>query len=115
MKKIVFLALLFAACKGETKATDHGDAARGKQLAAQYGCGACHVIPGVDGATGMIGPSLEHTAARPALAGKFPNTPDVVAKWMQNPQAMDPNNTMPNLGVTSNDARDIAAFLGTLE
>ena len=114
MKKIALIALLLAACKGE-KAINNGDPAHGKQLLTQYGCGACHVIPGVDGATGVIGPSLEHIATRPVLANKFSNTPDVMAKWMQNPQAMDPGNTMPNLGVTPNDARDIAAFLATLK
>jgi cytochrome c1 len=38
-----------------------------------------------------------------------------MTKWLQNPQAMDPNNAMPNLGVTPDDSRDIAAFLFTLK
>jgi len=114
MKKMMLLVLLLAACKRETS-VKNGDPAHGKQLAGQYGCGACHVIPGIDGATGMVGPSLEHMAVRHTLAGKFPNTPDVMAKWLQNPQAMDPNNTMPNLGITVADARDITAYVNTLK
>ena len=35
-------------------------------------------------------------------------------KWIQHPQSIDPKNAMPDLGVTDQDARDIAAFLYTL-
>ena len=114
MKKFVLLALLLAACKRETNVND-GNIERGKQLVNQYGCGACHIVPGVPGATGMVGPPLDHVAQQQTLAGKYPNTPDVMTKWLQNPQAMDPNNTMPNLGVTPPDARDLTAFLFTLK
>ena len=37
------------------------------------------------------------------------------AACAQNPQAMDPTNAMPNLGVTPDDSRDMTAFLYTLE
>jgi cytochrome c2 len=114
MKRLLLLALLLASCKRETNA-NNGNIDRGKQLMNQYGCGACHNIRGVPGATGMVGPPLDHIAQRETLAGKYPNTPDVMTKWLQNPQAMDPNSTMPNLGVTPTDARDIAAFLFTLK
>jgi cytochrome c1 len=63
----------------------------------------------------MVGPPLDHIAVKKTLAGKYANTPEVMAKWLQNPQAMDPANTMPNLGVTPDDARDLAAFLLTLK
>jgi cytochrome c1 len=35
-------------------------------------------------------------------------------RWLQNPQAIDPQSAMPDLGVKEKDARDIAAFLYTL-
>ena len=35
-------------------------------------------------------------------------------KWIQHPQPIDPQNVMPDIGVTDQDARDIAAFLYTL-
>jgi cytochrome c len=115
MKKMLLVAaLLLAACKRETN-VNNGDIARGKQLLNQYGCGSCHSIPGVPGATGMVGPPLDHMAVRQTLAGKYANTPEVMSKWLQNPQAMDPANTMPNLGVTPDDARDLTAFLFTLK
>jgi len=35
-------------------------------------------------------------------------------QWLQNPQRMDPQNAMPNLGVTALDARDMTAYLQRL-
>jgi cytochrome c len=32
-------------------------------------------------------------------------------QWIQNPQAIDPENAMPDVGVTEEDARHIAAYL----
>ena len=84
-------------------------------LMTQYGCTACHNIPGVQGPHGMVGPPLEPMASRGSIAGKFPNNPDTMARWLQNPQAMDPQNSMPNLKVTAPDSRDMAAFLYTLK
>ncbi len=103
--------LLLVACKPHETASVQ----RGKTLITQYGCTACHNIPGVQGPRGMVGPPLEHMASRGYIAGKFPNNPDTMAKWLQNPQAMDPQNAMPNLKVTPADSRDMAAFLYTLK
>ena len=107
----VSLFLLLTACKPhETANVD-----RGKILMTQYSCTACHNIPGVQGPRGMVGPPLEHMASRGSIAGKFPNNPDTMARWLQNPQAMDPQNSMPNLKVSAADSRDMAAFLYTLK
>ena len=35
-------------------------------------------------------------------------------RWIQTPQEVDPKNAMPNMGVTDQDAKDIAAYLYTL-
>ena len=81
---------------------------------AKYACNSCHVIPGVEGPRGSVGPSLDHLAGRLTIGGKLANTPENVAKWLQNPQAVDPDNTMPNLGITAQESQDLAAFLATL-
>jgi cytochrome c len=108
--------LLFAACKQEDRTTTGGgNADRGKQLVAQRGCTACHIVPGVNGPRGMVGPPLEHFASRTVIAGKIPNTPDNLMSFLQNPQASDPLNAMPNLGITAPDSQDITAFLYTLK
>lgn len=91
-----------------------GDAGRGQMLVKQFGCGACHVIPGVSGARGRVGPPLEHYARRVYVAGKFPNTPDVLVRWLRDPPALAPATAMPAVGVNEKQARDIAAYLYSL-
>ena len=91
-----------------------GDARRGRSAVSQYGCHGCHRIPGITGAEVNVGPPLAGIARRQLLAGRIANTPDAMARWIRNPQAVDALTAMPNLGVTERDARDIAAFLATL-
>ncbi|WP_375754880.1 c-type cytochrome [Corallococcus exercitus] len=118
----VVLVVLAAGCKQaaeqdakQTAVTlTGGDVERGKAALQHYGCGGCHVIPGVPGATGQVGPSLEGIALRTYLAGRLPNAPENMVRWVQHPQAVEPGNAMPELGVKDGDARDIAAYLYTL-
>jgi cytochrome c1 len=109
VKRVVVLLLLLAACKREPAANT-----RGKMLIEKYGCNACHAIPGVAGPKGMVGPPLDHICSRQYIAGKFANTPETMARWLQNPQALDPQNAMPNLGVTAQDAQDMAGYLESI-
>jgi cytochrome c2 len=114
MNRLILAAvLLFTSCKAQETAFA-GDAARGKQVIQQNGCTACHAIPGIEGPRGMVGPSLERAGAAGTIAGKVPNTPENLAKWIQNPQAFTPESTMPALGLSDDDARDAAAYLSTL-
>lgn len=91
-----------------------GSVSRGKTAIGKYGCGACHEIPGIDGATATVGPPLSNIAVRQYLGGHLLNTPDNMVHWIQHPQTIDPKNVMPEMGVTDQDARDITAFLYTL-
>ncbi len=85
----------------------------GRMLFATRHCAACHdagdAVP-KDG-TGM--PELLATAPDLADAGARLR-PDWVAAWVENPRALRHNATMPALGVTKEQAADIAAFLATL-
>ena len=92
-----------------------GDAARGKTQIASYGCGSCHMIPGISGANGMVGPPLVAWSQRRIIAGEVPNTPDNLITWITVPQSIEPGVAMPNLGVSDGQARDIAAYLYTLK
>jgi len=83
----------------------------GRGLIARYGCGACHAIPGVPGADAMAAPPLDHFYQRSYIAGRLPNTEENLIKWIQVPQQIEPGTAMPNLGVTQDEARDIAAYL----
>jgi putative membrane protein len=87
---------------------------RGRAAIRRYGCGSCHDIPGVVGAHGMVGPPLGTVAKRVYIAGVLPNEPDNLVRWIENPQGVDPKTAMPNMGVTTRDARDIASYLYTL-
>jgi cytochrome c len=41
----------------------------------------------------------------------LPNNQDNLIRWIRNPQAIDPDAAMPNMGVSERDARDISAYL----
>jgi cytochrome c len=88
--------------------------ARGRRLAAQYQCGACHRIEGVPGADGRVAPALTALAQRSYLAGRVPNHGDALERWIQDPASLVPGTTMPSLGVSRRDAIAIAAYLRSL-
>jgi mono/diheme cytochrome c family protein len=88
--------------------------ARGAALVAARGCGACHEIPGIQNAVGLVGPPLDTIGERTIIAGLLANTPDNMALWLQAPQRIKPGDAMPDIGLGTADAQDIAAFLGTL-
>jgi len=91
-----------------------GDARAGRDALQQYLCVTCHAIPGVPGAWNYVGPALDQMGDRPYIAGVLPNTPANMERWLRNPPAVKPGTAMPDLGVSEQDARDISAFLHTL-
>jgi putative membrane protein len=97
----------------EAEALTGGSVSRGASAIGKYGCATCHTIPGIAGAA-TVGPPLDRIALRHYLGGRLTNTPGNLIKWVQHPQAIDPKTAMPELGVSDDDARDIAAFLYTL-
>jgi cytochrome c1 len=92
-------------------ATIEGDPRRGEAAIGRYGCGSCHVIPGLDRARGKVGPPLTDFAQRTYIAGNAFNTPHNLAAWIRRPDSVEPGTVMPTLGVTEQDARDISAYL----
>jgi cytochrome c len=107
---VPLLALLLAGCARELPE----DAARGRELLAAHGCGACHVIPGVPAARGRGGPPLTAIGRRAYLGGVLPNTPDNMVQWLRQPRHADPGTAMPDVGLTEAQAADVAAYLRTL-
>jgi cytochrome c len=91
-----------------------GDPGAGRTALRDYGCGACHVIPGVQGANGRVAPPLTAFAERAYVGGVISNSADNLTAWIVDPQAINPGSAMPNLGVTQAQARDMAAYLFTL-
>jgi cytochrome c1 len=114
MKRAPLIALLAiaAGCSGTAAVTVHGGhVSAGPGWIRAYGCGACHSIPSVAGADGEVGPPLGDFSRRTNIAGRLPNTPENLVRWIEEPQAVDPGNLMPNLDVSDQAARDIAAYL----
>lgn len=99
---------------GYTVATG-GSAQRGQQVIAQFQCGKCHTIPGINNANGVVGPPLNFIARRSIIAGNFPNAPNYLVQWIRTPDKMKPKTAMPDLGLTEQQARDAAAYLYTLQ
>lgn len=91
-----------------------GDPSQGARLIAQLGCGGCHTVPGIAGADGNVGPPLERMGRRVFIVGLIRNSPENLAAWLLDPQRFVPGNAMPDLGITPDQAADIAAYLGTL-
>ena len=97
------------------RATTGGDPQLGVAAIKRYGCGSCHMIPGISGAVGLVGPPLSGIGSRIYVAGVLQNTPQNMVRWIENPKAVDEKTVMPNLGVTPKDAADIAGYLYTLQ
>ena len=115
---LLVVAVLLVGCSNEARRTaagvTGGDADRGREAIERYRCGACHTIGGIRGANGLVGPPLNGIASRSDLAGRLPNTPANLLRWIKNPQQVEPGNVMPDMGIGDRDARNISAYLYTL-
>lgn len=91
-----------------------GNAETGARFIREYGCPACHTIPGIRAADGIVGPPLDEFAVRVFIAGQYPNTPDNLVRWIMNAPDMAPHTAMPDMDIPEEQARHIAAYLYTL-
>ena len=89
-----------------------GDPRAGQQLLIDKGCGGCHTVAGVPGASGVAGPNLTNIGLRPTLAGaSIPNSPKTMTAWLMDPAALKSDARMPNVGLSQQEAQDLTAFL----
>lgn len=101
--------------RGPIQAPESADADGGKTIIQAYGCGTCHRIPGIAGANGRVGPSLEGFGQQLYIAGAVPNNLDHLVQWLMDPQSIEPGTIMPNFDLSEPAATDIAAYLATLD
>lgn len=87
-----------------------GDPERAVPAMIRNGCGGCHEIPGVPGAHGTVGPSLQGVVER-GYIGASRATPDAMMRWISRARDVDPNTAMPNTNLSPQEARDITAYL----
>jgi len=115
---LVLAALALAACASGGgsggRVVAGGSPNQGPTAITKYGCGSCHTIPGVKRANALVGPPLVHWSRRSFIAGELANTPDNLVRWIQDPRGVEPGTDMPNLHVTPQEARNIAAYLDSL-
>ena len=92
-----------------------GEAARGAQIFATNACIGCHTIEGTPG-VGKTGPNLTHFGSRTTLASAIlQNTPENLAKWLRNPQAVKEGALMPNLNLSEDQVSGLVAYLQSLK
>ena len=106
-------SILVCAAVASSGAVAGGDPAveRGRNAIEKHGCAVCHRIPGIASPGGGIGPPLAGIARRAYIAGTLPNDPDNLRRWIAHPQEVKPGTAMPDTGVTTQEASDIANYL----
>ncbi len=76
---------------------------------------ACAIsYPASPALAGWLARHLQVSRTAPYIAGVLSNVPSNMVDWIMNPQAFVPGNAMPIMGVSEEDARDMAAYLYTL-
>lgn len=103
------------AAKRQERAAGAGDPQQGILALQQYACTTCHTIPGMVGANAHVGPPLASIASRKYLAGRLPNTPENMIRWIRDPKGVSAQTLMPDLAVSEEHARDMTAYLFTLK
>lgn len=86
------------------------DATAGLSLYTSHTCASCHAIRGVS--SGTVGPDLTHVGDRTTLAaGALDNTLENMTRWIHDAQAIKPDCNMPTMGLSTEQSRQIAAYL----
>lgn len=112
------LALWLAGPEEAPREIAFGDAARGRALLEEKGCGSCHRMSGVTPLplTAPAGLSPAELVRGMTLAPDLALTRERfvrarLVEWIVDPRAVSPGARMPALGVSASEARDIAAYL----
>jgi len=89
-------------------------AQRGRDLFLSGSCMLCHAIQGTT-AGARKAPDLTHVASRARIAaGRLPNTPEDLARWIADPHKAKPGVNMPAHLLSNDDLQALVAYLGTL-
>jgi cytochrome c oxidase subunit 2 len=86
----------------------------GARVFAASPCVTCHTVKGL--AAGNRGPDLTHLMTRTTIAGgTLANTPDHLAAWLLDPQALKPGAQMPALGLGREQVTSLVTYLESLD
>jgi cytochrome c oxidase subunit 2 len=104
-----------AAQRASGQAVSDDATERGKRLFAQYACGNCHAIAGTEW-NGVAAPALTNFSARQTIsAGVLTNTPENLARYLRDPQAVKPGIGMPNFRLSDDEVQALVAYLESLK
>jgi cytochrome c oxidase subunit 2 len=88
---------------------------RGQDVFLASSCPLCHAIQGTPAAA-AVGPDLSHVGSRSTIAaGALENTPEHLARWIAEPQAVKPGTLMPATELPAADRTALAAYLWSLQ
>ena len=109
--------LLLGACVGPPDTNPNlpsADPQYGRALVVAKGCAACHAFPDVRWPRGDLGPPLAGFADQGLIAGRLPNQPGYLIRFIRDAPAFVPEGAMPAMPMSDKEARDVAAYLLTL-
>jgi cytochrome c len=114
---LLFSILLIVACSRPPREPERGNAQRGRELIVRHECYDCHIIPGIDFKPGPgIPVSLAEFADRKTITSDaIPMTRATLEQYIQKPKSVYALALMPGIGTSPDEARDIAAYLMTLD
>jgi mono/diheme cytochrome c family protein len=98
------VVLLFAAAPALAQAPDPALVIRGEGLFKEQGCYGCHTV-GKFGTQG-IAADLSHVGAKHDVG--------YLTKWLKDPASQQPTAHMPKIGLSDDEAKALAAYLGSL-
>ena len=88
-----------------------GGAAKGARVFEEKNCVNCHSIAGF-ATRGRVAPDLTHAGSRTTLAaGTLANTPENLARWLKDPQSVKMGVRMPDVGLQTDQIKDLTAYL----
>lgn len=103
--------VLMFSCSRSSEDSRLGSVDNGKRLIFSYGCASCHEVEGLAEQKSFVGPPLTDWEKRKYIAGSLVNKPENLIEWILRPQDFEPGTAMPDLGVSKEQAKDMAAFL----
>ena len=104
-----------AAQRSDAKPSATAEVNAGKSVFLGKPCSACHTVRGINTSAGT-GPDLTHVGSRQTIAaGLVDNTRGSLAAWIADPQTMKPGSNMPMVPLSSEELRQISAYMASLK
>jgi cytochrome c oxidase subunit II len=95
-------------------AVEEREASAGRSAFLSLSCVNCHRVRGTP-ARGDYAPDLTHLMSRQTFAsGMVPNTPEILRRWLADPQKIKAGCLMPAFGLTERELDDVVQYLLTL-